>query len=189
MNEDWREGLTEEELFEKWEGIIHKCLHERCPSIHSWDPDGEDLYQECSIALLRCIRSYDPSTGFKFATLAYCAINRSISNWFLTNKYRTAEHHLKPLSIDLLMENKDGREYGGASFEDKSAAIDILYLDDWLNSLTEKQRTIVEMRMAGYTFSEIGERLGCSKQCVQSALTSERDGAVRKKYDLYVTKI
>lgn len=191
MNEfnDFDGHLTEDELFEKWEGLIKKCLNDRCKGLYSWTPDSEDIYQECAITLLKCIRTYDPNADCTFMHYAIFSINRTISRWFILNKYHTAEHVLKPLSLDVVLEDEKGRDYTNSFLETVGCADETLYLDDWLNSLTDRERTMVELRMAGYTYKEIGEKLGCSKQCVQQALSTDRSGAVRKKYDLYVTKI
>lgn len=185
--DDWKGNLTDEELFDQWSGLIIHVLRKRFPSFRNSEDTIEDLMQEGSIGLWNAIRTYKPETNVSFKAYACICISREMYKWWHgVYSKMDASNPLIIMSLDNESEDDNGKPFIPDSFGYKDEK---LYLDDWLNSLTDKQRNIVELRMAGYSYSEIGELLGCSRQCVQQALTTERNGAVRKKYNMYVTKL
>ena len=103
MNDEWREGLTDEELFEKWQGLVLHVIHSRDFGIRksSWDHYLEDLQQEGAIGLWKAIRTYNSSIKCGWKHYACICIERQIRNWSVTyiNKF-DSQNPDKAISYD-----------------------------------------------------------------------------------------
>ena len=106
------------------------------------DYEYSEYVQEGSIALLRAIRKFDP-TRAKLSTFAWKYIHKAILKYILKqNKNKQTAQ----LSEDLPNKNA------------------ISVIKDMLpNTLTPKERTIIEMRLENYTFEQIGKHIGCTR--------------------------
>lgn len=184
MNEDWREGLTDEELFEKWDGLIKKKMRETCPNVRSWDENQKDLYQEGCLALWRSIQQYNPEGGAKFSTYASINIERALKRWWRLYFYKTDSIKLDAISYDVVYEaqsnsNHQNEDIAFSDYELK--APEQIYLKDFLDSLTDRQKTIFKMAATGACRDEIMDATGVSHQTIA---TDKQD--MRKKFDEYV---
>jgi RNA polymerase sigma factor for flagellar operon FliA len=66
--------LTEEELIEKYRGLVEAIAQKVADSRRITGADYEDLFQEGIIGMLDAAKRYDPESGHKFETFAYLRI-------------------------------------------------------------------------------------------------------------------
>lgn len=66
-------------IFEEHQNLIHHVIRKHFYYLLKTNY-YEDAFQEGSIALLECIRSFDPEKGFKISSFAYVSIYRAIYN-------------------------------------------------------------------------------------------------------------
>ena len=63
-------------------GLVHACISKfNCPEL-----DEDALFSEGLFAVTRCIKTYNPELGWKWATYVCCVILRSISKYIRSHK-------------------------------------------------------------------------------------------------------
>jgi len=121
------------------------------------DPiEAEDLVHEVFLSLHKRCASFDPTKGTARSWLVHLTYNKCF-DW---REYLRARHGFRqgngegksPATPSELIEEQCPTEF-------KISGDDIRAL---LASLPREQQLTFQMRVAGYTFSEIGEKLGCS---------------------------
>mgnify|MGYP003394270530 CR=1 FL=1 len=105
--------------------------------------DYDDLISVGKIGLLKAIRSFDPKRGNQFSTLASTIIRREIVREL--EKSNNKDH--QSLECDIAESPSEG-------------------LDDYLpEGLNDIEKRVLTLRLcSGFTFKEIGEELGYTKQ-------------------------
>jgi len=126
---------------------------------------SDDATQNGALALIHAANKYDPARGVQFGTFAYCVVRNSFRkkpnlqsriDWEI---YGTTGYglHLEceaPEPEDWWLSDVDMEVVTGAAH----AA---------LESLSDKHRTVIEMRCLGSSLKEIGGVLGITKEAVR----------------------
>lgn len=121
------------------------------------DPiEAEDLVHEVFLCLHKRCASFDPTKG----TVRSWLVHMTYHKCFDWREYLRARHGFH-------RENGEGKSPSAASelMEERGPAQCKISADDikaLLAKLPREQQLTFQMRVAGYTFSEIGEKLGCS---------------------------
>lgn len=132
--------MDENELVQRHLGLVVTIAKKFRPTN---DYEHSEYIQEGSIALLRAIRKFDPSRNVQLSTFAWKYIHKAILKYILKqNKNKQVAQLLTDLP----------------NTHTVSTIQEILP-----KNLTEKERTIIEMRLEGYTFEEIGKKIGCTR--------------------------
>lgn len=151
---------NENELFVQNQNLIWQCIHKHFPN----EVHNEDLFQECSIGLLKAIRGFD-ETKSSFSTYAYTCIHNAAKMYFRkNNKYWINESAMSSLLdedegeyLDYIPDDKDYiAEVEGSALKDK-----ILNL-----ATSEQNRYIVSIIIDGYNQAQVSKELNCSRQYV-----------------------
>ena len=113
--------------------------------------DYDDLVSIGLIGLLKAIRAYDPKRGTQFSTLASTVIRREIVRE---------------------LEKTNGRVHESLEFDIENQVE--AHLEDYLpENLTDTEKKILIYRFhEGFTFKEIGEKLGYTKQWANNKLNN-----------------
>lgn len=185
MNEDWREGLNDEELLDKWNGLVTYVLKKRYPYIYSWNNSCDDFKQEGLLALWSAIKSYDPSKNVSWPLYAFICVDRQIHRYFdLTYSKFDANNSETIKSIDHnMLKDTNGKGYETSEIYNEVVADEHLYLDDFINSLTPIQKVIYQMSYEGKSQQEIMDMTFVSRQTI---FTEKQK--IREKFDKYVYK-
>lgn len=130
-------NYDENEEIKKYTGIVIKIAR-------SFKPKGynelQDYIQEGNIALLRAIRKHDINKG-KISTVAWKYITNAIIRYCnKQNKYRDKQRNIEKVST-----------------------VDINIWEYLPDSLSNIEQLVTIMRYNGYTFQEIGNKLGFTK--------------------------
>jgi RNA polymerase sigma-70 factor (ECF subfamily) len=124
--------------------------------------DAEDLVSD---AYIKCRRSF---SGVRDTKVFEIYVLRAVHRLYV-DQYRK----YKPLSftnravVDLAGQVLDGDEWGDLYFV-KSEDFTECHVEETLDSLAPKERTITQLRMMGLEFHEIAEAMGLSMTAVKS---------------------
>lgn len=146
---DYRAGEADalNELAKQNRGLIASVAWDWCERRKYWD----DTFQECSLAFLMAVHGYDPKRARKFSTLAITAMNHHMRNLVV---YRSAQKRTgKVVPVN---ESISSRE---------TPIFDLIQVKiDAMNALNlienPRTRDVVWSAMNGFTYKEIGKRLG-----------------------------
>lgn len=119
--------------------------------------DYEEMYQESMLIFLKCIESYDEENG-----CFYFFVRKAVERG-LIYKYRKLQQYNNIKSLDELYYGDGNESYVDyvVCEDDNSFLKSEIY--DVLNEVEIK---VLDFKMEGYTYEEIGERLSLSKQAV-----------------------
>ena len=140
-------------LVHKYERLVYSVLTKKLPA-HVGD---DDLVQVGRIALWRCAKKYDPDKG-KFTTYAYQSIYHSM--------LRELGKRKATVSLNTPVIGEDDIELQD-TIEDFRQSLDNLdvkfELEEFLETLTERQRAVLKRRAIGESYSEIADHMGISR--------------------------
>ena len=134
---------------------------------------NEDVVQEGKIGLWTAILSYDETKGKQSTYYSTCIHNA------LRSAISKEVNHPNSLSLDY--EYDDGCTFGEVVVGDEDV-IDVSYLDanEFIETLTNREKTVCKLTNMGYNQSEIGEMLDCSYQSV-----GQTQRSIRNKWRVY----
>ena len=127
----------------------------------------EDLRSVGMVALAKAAKSYNKDLGFAFSTYAYKIIKNEIILYFNLNKNHNT-------NISLSKEVLDGLELGDTIpldydfFDDLEKTVENEKLYEAIESLEENHKKIINYRLQGLTYKQIGKIMGTSHQNVNS---------------------
>lgn len=129
----------------------------------------EDLRQELTIALVLSVRKYSKDSKANFETYAYRAMNNTLIRKLRYQRLVRVPEYLKwedyavPTTSNIVTKNDKTVDLYGYKCEAP------VYRAN-LNSLTKREKTILEMRYQGYTYGEIANNLDCAIETVKKYL-------------------
>jgi len=154
-----RDASDEEELTPEWlvknTKLIHYLLRRRGIT-EDWYPEYEDKVQDILCNILRYIPKYDPTRATKAGyidLLITAELGRDMGVNKVSNKGRHANQHLSIQDADMFLPTLE---------EDISTQV---YAEQEYNKLTEVQ----QMEALGYTFKEIGAKVGLSPDYLRNS--------------------
>lgn len=161
---DEREKL---DLFEKNTRFAYWCVQRYFPTLSG----DEDVVQEALIGLWKACCNYDPGRG-AFPTIAYHCIKNQIL--MLIRRRKSWTPGLTVSLDDPIPDNPD-LSYGDmlGSLENDPCGTD-RFLIEYLDSIPEKNKTVLFLAAKGFTQKEIGEKVGLSKSYCSRILTKYR---------------
>lgn len=158
--------MTPEELYSRNEPLVRWTIKKYYPDFM----DDEDLMQEGRIGLWRACLAYDEKKGLKFSPVAVSYIRNALRHGYEKLYGRSprkrqllwnAQSLYEPIGRDdlLLQDIIPGNTDVG--FLDISGA---------LNRLSERDRRILCLSVAGFSQKEIAKRVGVSERTIYRAL-------------------
>lgn len=144
--------------------LVHHVIHRNFPTFGH----NEDIFQEGCIGLIKAADSYNDDKG-TFPVYAYTCILNTIRAYFRRNR-----KHEGLLSLDFMVENDDDESVSFIDsipdeyFENNFTKVE---RDMFIDTLSDKERTIVNLRKIGMTYQEIGNEIGVPKQSVDKVLS------------------
>ena len=135
-----------EEIIRRNKGLLTIWAKDYLNIPHS---ELEDLISEGYMALLKAVKSYKPQLGYTFTTWLKTCVRQHYNKLYneATRKKRT--DFKEALSYEELVETNIDRD---TAYYDDFSLIDI---SSYITTLKEKQRTIVNYLIEGYSYIEI----------------------------------
>ncbi len=161
-------------MVEEHINLVHFICHKHFRGVDEY----EDVAGEGMVALAIAAQRFDPSRGINFSTFAYPWVRGSIQRKLKdTDRHgirysRTLDPEDRPL-VRLLSEplSEDELitlEHQQSKVEDYSGAV----VEDFLRTLTDKQRQACRLKMAGWMQKEIATALGISQPQVSRIIAT-----------------
>lgn len=149
--------MTPEELFEQNQKLIFFVLWKEFPRF----VNDEDWQQIAGIGLWKACRGYDESKG-AFSSYAYQAIANSIRL-----EIRARKNDIPTVSLDLPVGTVSGDDCNepltiGDTIEGPGLENEMVDIQGYRERLTERQRFIMDKRLDGMSYIDIGRQLGLS---------------------------
>lgn len=144
--------------------------------------EKEDLIQEGLLALWKATESYNPTFGVPEIVYFTISTYREMLH-YIQREYK----HITTFSIEDLQKSTADEWYTfdvsdrlECSSLTRATDTSYIYLDDFYDSLTDKERKWAYLRACGYKGNELAELLKCSRQ-----RCSELGKCVRTKYERF----
>lgn len=163
-------------LFEENKWLYYACLRHFIRKYRTIPID--DVISAVDEAVTRSLHHYDPERG-KLSTILYRSAERKLM-WYI--KYANAQKRLPPkppISLDQpLWANITLSEIlpSPTNIEEEVAQRGLI--EQWLKSLTKRERQVATLRYLGYTNAEIGRKLGVSRERVGQLVR-----AIKRRYE------
>ena len=137
-----RNAADQERLISDNQGLVVFLAKSFNPN----DTDLDDYIQVGSIGLWKAASKFDPNRGSAFTTLAwYCIRNEII-------RYIKKEQRYK--------DKRCSDEYSNWMISNEQTPMKVNLFESFPDSLTDTERSIVDLRLQGHTFVEIGDKIG-----------------------------
>lgn len=188
----------QEQLYKDNEGLIFfsytKYVKKMREVKHLNDQDVQDVLQAGSIGLMRACVSYIKDLNIKFSSYAVvCILNAMKVEMRKLERYKRDSVSLEAtIRMDKSVLDKrpeatmSGVDFHLAPCEDvEEKAIAHMMLDR-VKYMRDPWRTVAYMVMAGYTYGEIGQKLGCTKERVRQRVEDIRDALRMDKKDIKI---
>ncbi len=140
-----------QELYEKYYSAVYKFF---CKKTNQ--DDAEDLTQQTFVKLITYISCIDKIRSPK-------SLIFTVAKSVLSDYYRNRKIFEMAVSFDELYDYADSYDF--------SKEIESSY---YLDRLSKRERTIVELKVDGYNSSEIGKKLGISASTVRTYMEKIR---------------
>ena len=129
--------------------------------------DLEDVYAECDVTFIKCIKLFDIESGVKFSSYLSKALLNTRLNYYHKNVFNNTLQHLEDnITDELKIEDviPDDVDYF-SQYEDSD------YIDYLLSFLDERDRKVVELYFfENKTQREVGQVLGLSQPLIKKDL-------------------
>lgn len=188
----------QEQLYKNNEGLIFftytKYVKKMREIKHLNDQDVQDVLQAGSIGLMQACVSYRKDLNVKFSSYAVvCILNAMKIEMRKLERYKHDSVSLEAtIRMDKsVLDERPAATMSGVDFhltpsedvEEKATAHMML---DRIKYMREPWHTIACMVMAGYTYGEIGQKLGCTKERVRQRVEDIRDALRMDKKDIKI---
>lgn len=149
-----RDKLIEDNL-----GLVYYIVRKYYPTFIN----DEDIIQCGMVGLCQAAEYYDEKQG-KFSTLASKCILNCVSN-----EFRSRMKHVDVRSLDYKIRTEDGK----CTVADTIAGeedVDYFDLGSFYDTLTDREKRIIDLRIEGYPQQEIGKTIHTSQETVSQTL-------------------
>lgn len=168
-------------------GLVYKVINEQYYD-KKYEFTKEDMVQTGLLALYKAIQTFDENKNIKFSTFAMTVIKNDLLK-FATRDYEkysgvindteTSLNSTVSNDDDMSMEDRLGIEEDFSELEGSEL---LSYIRE---RKSEKVVKMVMMLSEGYTYEEVGKKLGCSKQYVNSTMKKLAEELSRSSFMAY----
>ncbi len=167
---------AQQELLQRLSNLIGIVIAREIKLGISYPSDRDDLYQEGLIALDRAIRTYDIDSQVPLEGYAYLFIKRQIRNYTLKHNRIFERRNL--LSLDKVISEDNPNTYLSLVAEKPARHPEA---EDIIKELPPMDQTIVRMRLKGYKYREIAEKLSINEKKVDNVIYRLKQRMEREK--------
>lgn len=143
----------------------------------------DDYYDVAAIGLCKAAIYYDPNKNYALSTLVYACIKNELHNQITSEMSKTTQFNKSVLSYDnitdLSEDSRSAEEFLLIENNFEENLISGLRIYDEICTLNNNQKKLVHLRLAGYTYDEIAEMYGVTRQAIQNRIQK-----IRKKITL-----
>lgn len=168
-----------QELLNEYNNMIYKIINSFDLDRGDFKIDIDDLYQEASIALYKCVLDYDDSFEAQFSSYAYMCIKRDIIDSIRKKniKYYRETYSLNAFKyndhLQLLSVEDNPIEYHHKQELNRKML-------DFIDLLSEQDRQILILKTRRVSYSEISDLLDIPNKKIDNRIQ-----AIKRKYKEY----
>ena len=131
----------------------------------------EEYYDLLAISLCKAARTYNPNRGYTFTTLAGRIMKHDIIRTWRHNSNSSRVPHRYLVSLDAQVNNKETGKHNLfqdylAQFMSSDLDRSAIEVDEFLDTLDDRQKHILQRFMDGYTGRDVAKELGITAQRV-----------------------
>lgn len=152
--------VNRRKLIEDNINLVYFVIHKNFPNYAT----DEDIVQVGMLGLCKAANSWNESKG-TFSTFAIPSIYNTICK-----EFRSRNRHKPTYSLEYNYSESDDDPLTLGDMLVGDSDVDWVDIEELCSPLSERERTIVEMKRTGLTQPEIAKKLGVSQQCVSSYL-------------------
>lgn len=169
-------------------GLVYKVINEQYYD-KKYEFTKEDMVQTGLLALYRAIQTFDENKNIKFSTFAMTVIKNDLLK-FATRDYEdysgVINNTITSLNEKYDDENENNNLEGMLGVEEDFSGLEETELLNYIKERkSEKVVKMVELLAEGYTYQEVGDKLGCSKQYVNSTMKKLADELSHSSFMAY----
>lgn len=153
----------------QWERLVYKVLHEKFPYFTIHQDMKEDYISAGMIGLYKGLSSYNPSKGKQKTYLYRCIFNEVVNH---KEKEKTRYKNEQELNITHIDEGGETDTY--VTVDDVDSLNKANELLNFIKTLPERERVVVERIIRGDKQREIANDLGVTVQMVSLYLKQAR---------------
>lgn len=135
----------------------------------------DDYYDVAAIGLCKAAIYYDESKNTTLSTLVYSCVQNELYKQFRSEKSASNQFNKHVLSYNILCNTDTNFK---STMEDvllvdknfEKNLITMLLFKDRMDTLKNKDKQMIDLRMSGYTYDEIAKRFGVTRQAVQQKM-------------------
>lgn len=158
--------MTPEELYSQNEPLVRWAMKKYyCDFI-----DDEDLMQEGRIGLWRACLVYDEKKGFKFSSVAVSYIRNALRHGYEKLYGRSPGKRQLLWNVQSLYEPIGCDDLLLQDIIPGNTDVGFLDISGALNQMSERDRKILYLSIAGFSQKEIAKRVGVSERTIYHAL-------------------
>lgn len=151
--------------------------------------DWEDLVQTGVVGYLHAWLTFDPERNKDFSEYAYCCIQHHIymyvRDYNSIHMPRSKSHDPVPVvSMHTIIEIEPDKYVTIEGAMGRDSDFTSVFVEEFLATLTERERKTIAARIAGYKEKEIAEMMGTTVGAVESRVV-----AVKRKYRKYAASL
>lgn len=167
-----------EQMVRDNEKLIFHVIHRDYPVY----VEDEDAQQEARIGLWKACERFNPNKG-AFSTYAIRGIRNALHTYWRGEQ--TLREHYPKVSIDAEVKDTLSGELtlGDTLPSKENIEEDYVDIEDLRSILTPQEMEVVRLRILEYSYAEIGQAIGVSKQWV-NCLLNRIARKVRRHWDL-----
>jgi len=165
--------INSEELIAEYHKMIKRIVYDYCNRYRRIIDYSDDIIQDSYILLLELPGKFDPSYNVKFSTYAYSCIERQVKSrvrWYLRQTRDQSSSDFQ----DCLRTYKGNKLYQRNCEEVCNYNDLIKLIKETLETMPSVDKKVMEMRVAGYSYNEISEKLNLNYKQVDYKLCKTR---------------
>ncbi len=132
--------------------------------------NNEDLRQDATLYMCKCAMRFDPSKHIKWGTFAY----KNVFLFVRRERVRAYNQSIMECGIECIEALSPA--YLETDFSVKSSVSQLQ------NVCNEDERTVLDMKLAGFTGNEMAHKMNCSKSKINNCISKIKEKA--KELDL-----
>lgn len=163
-------------IFKKYEPLIKTLSNKMFKYCYETGLELSDLYQEGMLALNLAVNSFDEQKNIRFSTFARKCIERRIASTIISSRRQKHKFLNESVSLEfsdderykldiLLKDSSSNPENVLVEYEQNE-----LLLNNLKEQLTNLEVNVLDLKLDGFSYSEIASILGKNRKCIDNAV-------------------
>lgn len=177
MIENYQKGIDREKILEYFYKQYENCLHLFANKYYGYGKSVDDAFQDNFLKLVDCLEKFDTTSGNRFITYLYPSLENEFRLYLINKNDDFYKRHKLMFSYDSTLLTKDGDESDFNPYD--KGTTDTYFFEGEIdkrmfNSLSDKEKEIVDMLVQGKNQYEIAKELNYYQAGVSKIINNIR---------------